>query len=187
MGLLRALADQGRRVQPFKCGPDYIDTAFHRQAAGRESVNLDSFMMSRPHVQHIYNRYAREAEVLVTEGVMGLYDGYDRWHGSSYEVAQWTQQPVVLIVNAASTAYSVAATIHGFRSLRPDVQLAGVVFNRVASPTTPTCRPPARTSMCPPSATFSANRTWRCPPATLASPWTTGNRWTTSSAGPPRL
>jgi cobyrinic acid a,c-diamide synthase len=134
MGLLRALADQGRRVQPFKCGPDYIDTAFHRQAAGRESVNLDSFMMSRPHVQHIYNRHAREAEVLVTEGVMGLYDGYDRWHGSSYEVAQWTQQPVVLIVNAASTAYSVAATIHGFRSLRPDVQLAGVVFNRVASP-----------------------------------------------------
>jgi cobyrinic acid a,c-diamide synthase len=134
MGLLRALADEGLRVQPFKCGPDYIDTAFHRQAAGRPSINLDSFMMSRTHIQTIYNRFAREAEVSVTEGVMGLYDGYDRWHGSSYELSVWTRQPVVLIVNAASTAYSVAATIHGFRTLRTDLSLAGVVFNRVASP-----------------------------------------------------
>jgi cobyrinic acid a,c-diamide synthase len=134
MGLLRALSEQGMSVQPFKCGPDYIDTAFHRQAAGRESVNLDSFMMSHAHLSDIYKRYARGKDVCVTEGVMGLYDGYDRWRGSSYEVAVWTRQPVVLIVNAASTAYSVAATIHGFRTLRPDVRLAGVVFNRVASP-----------------------------------------------------
>jgi cobyrinic acid a,c-diamide synthase len=134
MGLLRALADEGRRVQPFKCGPDYIDTAFHRQAAGLPSINLDSYIMSRTHIETIYNRYAREAEVSVTEGVMGLYDGYDRWHGSSYELSVWTRQPVILIVNAASTAYSVAATIHGFRTLRPYLSLAGVVFNRVASP-----------------------------------------------------
>jgi cobyrinic acid a,c-diamide synthase len=134
MGLLRALADRGMRVQPFKCGPDYIDTAFHRLASGRPSINLDTYMMSRPHICHIYNRYAREADVRITEGVMGLYDGYDRWRGSSYEVSLWTDQPVILLVNAASTAYSVAATIHGFRTLRPDVRLLGVVFNRVASP-----------------------------------------------------
>ena len=72
MGLLRALRDRGLRVQPYKCGPDYIDTMFHHLASGRESVNLDTFMASTEHVRDIYERYGQDADVRVVEGVMGL-------------------------------------------------------------------------------------------------------------------
>ena len=68
MGLLRALKKRGMRVQPFKCGPDYIDTQFHTLAADRESVNLDTWMASRTHVQHIYNKYGEGADVCVSKG-----------------------------------------------------------------------------------------------------------------------
>ena len=78
MGLLRALHKRGLRVQPFKCGPDYIDTQFHTLAADHESVNLDIWMASNTHVQHLYNKYGDGADVCVTEGVMGLFDGYQR-------------------------------------------------------------------------------------------------------------
>ena len=86
MGLLRALHKRGLRVQPFKCGPDYIDTQFHTLAADHESVNLDTWMASNTHVQHLYNKYGDGADVCVTEGVMGLFDGYQRMQGSSAEI-----------------------------------------------------------------------------------------------------
>ena len=133
MGLLRALRDRGLRVQPYKCGPDYIDTMFHHLASGRESVNLDTFMASTEHVRDIYERYGQDADVRVVEGVMGLFDGYDKSRGSSAEVAELLNIPVVLVVNAKSTAYSVAPLIYGFKHFRPSVLLAGVVFNMVAS------------------------------------------------------
>ena len=63
IGLLRALRNRGKRVQPYKCGPDYIDTLHHEKASGKPSVNLDLFMMSKPHIQTIYRRYAMPAEV----------------------------------------------------------------------------------------------------------------------------
>ena len=77
LGLLRALARKGLVVQPFKCGPDYIDTRHHQMAAGRASVNLDRFMMSEKHIEEVYRRYAFPADIAITEGVMGLFDGYD--------------------------------------------------------------------------------------------------------------
>ena len=132
MGLLRALRDRGLNVQPFKCGPDYIDTMFHEIASGNESVNLDTFLSSPEHVQDLFQRYGAEADVRVVEGVMGLYDGYDRWHGSSAEIAELLHLPVILVVNAKSAAYSVAPLIYGFRHFKsPGV--AAVVFNQVAS------------------------------------------------------
>lgn len=144
MGLLRALRNRGLTVQPYKCGPDYIDTMFHGQAAGRDSVNLDGFMSSTSHVKQLYAQHGHTADVCVVEGVMGLYDGFDRWHGSSAEVALWLDIPVLLVVNAQSVAYSVAPLIYGFRHFAlPPVQeggeerrvrVAGVVFNKVASP-----------------------------------------------------
>lgn len=133
MGLLRALTRRGMRVQPFKCGPDYIDTMFHHLASGSESVNLDTFMSSTEHVQQQYAKYGNEADMCVVEGVMGLFDGYDRSQGSSAEIAMLLDLPVVLVVNARSAAYSVAPLIYGFKHFNPKVRIAGVVFNMVSS------------------------------------------------------
>ena len=100
LGLLRALKDRGYRVQPFKCGPDYIDTIHHTTAAGAPGINLDTFMSSEAHVKDIYQRYGALADVSVTEGVMGLFDGADKMRGSSAEIAALLDIPVVLVINA---------------------------------------------------------------------------------------
>ncbi len=134
MGLLRALKKRGLQVQPFKCGPDYIDTQYHTLAAGYESVNLDTWLASGTHVQHLYDKYGENADVCITEGAMGLFDGYRRMQGSSAEIARLLDVPVVLVVNARSAAYSVAPLIYGFKHFKPGVKIAGVVFNQVASP-----------------------------------------------------
>lgn len=133
MGLLRILRNRGMKVQPYKCGPDYIDTMFHHLSSGRESINLDTFMSSNAHVIDIFNRYGNGADVRVVEGVMGLYDGYNKSHGSSAEIGMLLDIPVILIINAKSTAYSVAPQIFGFKHFNPNLKLAGVVFNMVAS------------------------------------------------------
>ena len=134
MGLLRALKNRGLQVQPYKCGPDYIDTKFHTLASGNESVNLDTWLASNTHVYQLYHSYAKKADVCVVEGVMGLYDGHQRMLGSSAELAGLLEIPVILLVNAKSTAYSVAPLIKGFKNFSPKVQIAGVVFNQVSSP-----------------------------------------------------
>ena len=133
MGLLRALQRQGLRVQPFKCGPDYIDTCFHSLATGRESVNLDTWLASSGHVRELYARYGKDADACVVEGVMGLFDGYDRMRGSSAEIAQLLDIPVLLVVSGRSMAYTVAAQLYGLSHFHPGVRLAGVVFNQVSS------------------------------------------------------
>lgn len=133
LGLLRALKNRSLRVRPFKCGPDYIDTRHHKMAAGCASVNLDSFMMSEEHIKDLYIRYTSDADVAVTEGVMGLFDGYDAMKGSSAEISGLLRIPIVLVVNAKSTAYSVAPLLYGFRNFRKDLNVVGAVFNFVAS------------------------------------------------------
>lgn len=132
MGLLRCLRNRGYVVQPFKCGPDYIDTMWHTLASGRESVNLDTWLSSPEHVNSLFHSYGADAEVCVAEGVMGLFDGFDRQHGSCAEIAKLCNLPVILLVNAKSTAYSAAATIYGFTHFDPEVRVAGVVFNQVS-------------------------------------------------------
>lgn len=133
MGLLRALRSRGLRVQPFKCGPDYIDTKFHAVASGAESVNLDTWFSSRAHIRDLYARYGSDAGACIVEGAMGLFDGYDRSRGSAAEIATILDIPVVLVVGARSTAYSVAAQLHGMKTFMPGLKIAGVVFNQVAS------------------------------------------------------
>ncbi len=135
LGLLRALYKRGLKVQPFKCGPDYLDTKHHSMAAYRESYNLDTFMSSPQHVQNIYTQQCTDANVCITEGVMGLFDGYDNMKGCSAEIAELLGIPVILIVNAHSTAYTVAAILYGFKHFRPDIKIAGVIFNFVSSST----------------------------------------------------
>ena len=130
-GLLRSLRRRGLGVQPFKCGPDYIDPIFHSRAAGRRSVNLDSWLCGD--LAHLYGRYGSGADVCVTEGVMGLFDGYDRMAGSSAEIGRLLGIPVVLVAGAKSTAYTVAAQLHGMKTFMPGLNVVGVVFNQVAS------------------------------------------------------
>ena len=121
-GLMSLLTRRGLRVQPFKCGPDYIDTKFHEAVCGRPSVNLDTFMATPAHVKALYSRYSAGADVCVVEGMMGLFDGYDRDLGSSAEIARLLGLPVVLVVDARSAGYSMAALLKGFVSFRQDMQ-----------------------------------------------------------------
>ena len=132
-GLMALFVKKGLKVQPFKCGPDYIDTKYHEVVCGRPSINLDTFMASQEHVSSLYARYSADADVAVVEGMMGMYDGYDRDRGSSAEVARLLGIPVVLVVDAKSAAYSMAPLLSGFINFRPDIRIAGVIFNRVGS------------------------------------------------------
>ena len=132
-GLMALLVKKGMKVQPFKCGPDYIDTKFHEAVCGRPSINLDTFMASEAHVKELFTHYGADADVCVVEGMMGLFDGYDRDKGSSAEIARVLGLPVVLVVDARSAAYSMAALLSGFLHFREEVRIAGVIFNKVGS------------------------------------------------------
>ncbi len=125
IGLLRALADRGLRVQPFECGPDFIDVKFHSMAAQRPAINLDTFMMDTAHVQETYVHYAHTADVSVIEGVMGLFDGAERMKGSSAEIATLLNVPVVLVVNARAMAYLGGAAVVWVQELRPACKPGG--------------------------------------------------------------
>lgn len=137
LGLLRALADRGMAVQPFKSGPDYIDPAFHLAAARRASFNLDTWSMTADMIGRIGGR-ADAADIVVAEGSMGLYDGVAKvgecGRGTTAELAQRMGWPVVLVIDAGGQAQSAAAVALGFKQYAPDLPFAGVILNRVASP-----------------------------------------------------
>ncbi len=116
LGLLAALRARGLVVQPFKVGPDFIDPGLHTRIAGRQSRNLDGWMLSRRWNVELFLRLMEEADVGLIEGVMGLYDGYEGQSesGSSAEMAKWLDVPAVLVVDARSMARSAAALIYGF-------------------------------------------------------------------------
>ncbi len=133
MGLMKLFTDKGYQVQPFKCGPDYLDTKFHSLATGKPSVNLDIFMASQEHLKKLYNRYSHTADICIVESMMGMYDGYDRYKGSSAEIAQLLNIPVVLVIDARSCSYSVAPLIHGFSTFMPGIKVVGVIFNYIGS------------------------------------------------------
>jgi cobyrinic acid a,c-diamide synthase len=122
------------RVQPFKVGPDFIDPMFHRLATGRISRNLDGWMLTRERNLEILRSACVDADFAVIEGVMGLFDGHDGTSeaGSTGEMAKWLNAPVVLVVDGSAMARSAAALVHGFEAFDPDLDLAGVLFNRVA-------------------------------------------------------
>ena len=137
LGLLRALAEDGLAVQPFKSGPDYIDPAFHRAASGRASYNIDTWAMDDGLLSAISAK-AADADICIAEGSMGLYDGVatrgQSGFGTSAETAKRMSWPVVLVLDVGGQAQSAAATALGFRNYMPDLPFAGVILNRVASP-----------------------------------------------------
>lgn len=129
LGLMAALGQMGYDVQPFKCGPDFIDPTLHGVVCGRSSRNLDLRMCGPAFVRRVFADHP--ASVRVVEGVMGLFDG---GAASAAALAKALDIPVVLVVDVRSAAESVAAVVKGFSELDPELRLAGVIFNRVGSP-----------------------------------------------------
>ncbi|AXY26128.1 cobyrinic acid a,c-diamide synthase [Suicoccus acidiformans] len=136
LGLMQALINRGLIVQPYKVGPDYVDTAFHTKITQRSSVNLDQFMLQDIEVlRALYARALVGTDIAMVEGVMGLYDGYglDKLYCSSAGIAVHLDLPVVLVVDGAATSTSAAAIVKGFVDLEPRLNVIGVILNRVNS------------------------------------------------------
>jgi len=135
LAIMAALRRRGLIVQPFKCGPDFLDTGHHTRICGRKSRNPDTWMLSEEANRSVLQAAAQGADVLVAEGMMGLFDGKsgNTEAGSTAEIAKLLKLPVVLVVDAAKTARSIAAVVLGFEMFDPELQLAGVILNRVAT------------------------------------------------------
>ncbi|MCH8239939.1 MAG: cobyrinate a,c-diamide synthase, partial [Proteobacteria bacterium] len=133
LGILRALARRGTRIASAKAGPDYIDPRFHEAASGRACFNLDCWAMREDLVFALAGQCADEAELLLIEGVMGLFDGAAGGGGSTADLAILLGLSVVLVIDAQRQGASAAALVKGFAEFRDDCHIAGVIFNRVAS------------------------------------------------------
>jgi cobyrinic acid a,c-diamide synthase len=135
MGLVSAFRQRGLVVQPFKVGPDYIDPAYHRAAAGRPCRNLDSWMMPAERIRSLFDHATRDADLVLIEGVMGVHDGlgYDSAAGSTAEVARLLKAPVILVIDAGRMARSAGALALGYQRFDPDLPLAGYIVNRAGS------------------------------------------------------
>jgi cobyrinic acid a,c-diamide synthase len=135
LGLLAAWRAQGRRLVPFKKGPDYIDPAWHALAAGCPSHNLDPFLMAGDQILALVGRYAREADGLLIEGNRGLYDGLDaQGTFSTAELAKLLAVPVVLVVDCTMRTRTTAALVLGCQHFDPQVPIRGVILNQIARP-----------------------------------------------------
>ncbi len=130
LAVMAALARRGLVIQPFKCGPDFIDPSLHRMVTGRISRNLDVRMCGADFVRRTFARNAPTEGCSVVEGVMGLFDGGE---GSAAFLAKTLELPVILVIDVRSAAESVAAVVHGFATLDPALRVAGVICNRVGS------------------------------------------------------
>lgn len=133
LGLLRAFRDSGVRVAAAKVGPDYIDPRFHEAASGRPCFNLDPWAMSRGQIEGLVSALAEGADLVIIEGVMGLFDGPRGARGSTADLAQMLGLPVLLTLDCRHQAQSAAAVVHGFATYRQGLDVAGVILNRVAS------------------------------------------------------
>ncbi|NOY12960.1 MAG: cobyrinate a,c-diamide synthase [Deltaproteobacteria bacterium] len=135
LGLMAAYRRRGLRIAPFKVGPDYIDPGHHAAVCGRPSNNLDSWFCSQKQVRETFAAACCGAQLAIVEGVMGLFDGVsgDSEAGSSAQIAKWLGLPVLLVVDARSQARSFAALVKGFCAFDPQLQIAGVIANRVGS------------------------------------------------------
>jgi cobyrinic acid a,c-diamide synthase len=136
LALLAALRRRGIAVQAAKAGPDYIDPAFHGAATGRDSVNLDSWAMPPSLLDGLMGDAVSRAEMLVVEGVMGLFDGIEAPRGRSGATAELASRfglPVLLVIDVSGQSQSAAALVRGFAMHDPEVRIGGVVLNKIGS------------------------------------------------------
>lgn len=136
LGLLKLLVQRGLNIQPYKVGPDYVDTKFHTRITGRPSRNLDSFLTpQRSTLTYLFKRNTALIDYAVVEGVMGLYDGLgtDKDCASSSAIAKLLDLPVVLVLDGKATSTSTAAIVMGYVNFDPAVNIVGVIINNVLS------------------------------------------------------
>ncbi|SIN90206.1 cobyrinate a,c-diamide synthase [Halodesulfovibrio marinisediminis] len=141
LAIMAALTRRGLHVQPFKCGPDFIDPGLHKAVTGNNSINLDGWMLPKGANIATYNnamspKKGTSPDIAVIEGVMGLFDGASGSEdsGSTAQIAKWLDAHVLLVIDGRSMARSFAAIAHGFTTLDPDLTFAGCIANRVGSP-----------------------------------------------------
>ncbi|MFC0558167.1 cobyrinate a,c-diamide synthase [Halalkalibacter alkalisediminis] len=135
LGLMAALTKQKKVVQGFKCGPDYLDPTFHFAITNRKSHQLDSWMLSEKWIKTIFYKNSEEADLSIIEGMMGLFDGHSASSnvGSTYEISQILDTPVLLVVDISHCARSAAAIVRGFQLMEDKVNIAGVILNKAGS------------------------------------------------------
>ena len=133
LGIMQALKKRGMRVQPYKVGPDYIDTAYHTKVTENPSRNLDSYMLEDEKIKYLFQRAMQQKDIAVVEGVMGLYDGKGARidECSSGAMAKLLKLPVILVINGRAMAASSAAMVLGYKMIDPEVKIAGVIANNV--------------------------------------------------------
>lgn len=134
-GLMAAFTRRGLTVTSAKVGPDFIDPSYHALATRRASHSLDVFLSGEELIGPLATRASAQGDLLVVEGVMGLFDGASvpGVDGSTASVARMLDAPVLLVVDASAMSGSVAALVHGFASFDPRVRLSGIVLNQVGS------------------------------------------------------
>lgn len=134
LALLGALSRRGLHVQPFKCGPDYIDPTYHTEICKKQSRSLDSWMAEVSIMKEIFTRASQEADISIIEGVMGMFDGKDPLsnQGSTAHISAVLEAPVLLIIDVSGTARSAAAMVKGFQSMAPG-QIVAVLANKTGS------------------------------------------------------
>lgn len=134
IGLMALLKSLGKNIAPFKTGPDYIDPLFHRQVLQMPSYNLDSFLLSSSAIKYLYNKHTQNKDISIVEGVMGMYDGMGNHAiGSTYELSQILNLPVILVVGCRGLYQSVAAIVKGFANFKQATNVKGVILNHVSS------------------------------------------------------
>jgi cobyrinic acid a,c-diamide synthase len=136
IGIMRALRNRGYSVQPFKVGPDFIDPGFHYFATGRKSRNIDSFMMDSYSILETFQRNSKDADIAVIEGKTGLFDSHDavEEEGSTAHVCKILKAPVMLVADVERMSRTAAAMIYGYKVFDRDVDIKGVILNKIGNP-----------------------------------------------------
>ena len=135
IGIMSALKKRGLSIQPFKVGPDFIDPGYHEAVCGIPSRNLDGWMLNKGYNLKAFFKNSSGKDISIIEGVMGLYDGYSgkSEDGSTAQISKWIKSPIILVVDARSIARSVGAIVYGFEKYDKQINIAGVILNRVSS------------------------------------------------------
>ncbi len=135
MGIMGALKKRKLRVKPFKTGPDYIDPMFHHFVTGEPSINLDTWLLDEETIRALFAQGLEKDHVAIIEGVMGLYDGHrlESDIGSSASLSKTLKVPVILIIDGRGMAKSAAALVKGYVDFDPQVEIKGVIINRISS------------------------------------------------------
>lgn len=132
--VIHALRESGLRVRPFKLGPDFIDTAYLGEAAGKEAINLDLWMMGAEGTRAAFRRWSRDADIAVIEAMGAIFDGADgSGRGSAADLARLLGLPVLIVLDVAGMTRTAAAILEGLIAFDPGLEVAGVILNRVGS------------------------------------------------------